>query len=313
MPTIKVCDLAYVRVRVPDLDRAEQFLTDFGLLRAHRSDDVLYMRGSGPSHHVHVTERGNDKFVSMAFSVSTEAELRAAARIPGASAVESIAEPGGGKRVRLHDPDGNGVEIVWGIDAVAPTDHPRHALNDAKSGLRRVGTLARHIRGPSKVLRIGHGVVMSASPVEGVAWYQEHLGLLCSDEIIMPDGTLGLSFQRLDRGEEYVDHHVLLVQAGPKRGLNHASYEVQDFDDLMLGHEHMKTKGYDAVWGVGRHVYGAQIFDYWMDPWGFMYEHWTDTDRFNAGFVGLRDATPESADGPWGMDVPARFFTHAHE
>jgi hypothetical protein len=59
-------------------------------------------------------------------------------------------------------------------------------------------------------------------------------------------------------------------------------------------------------------VYGSQIFDYWMDPWGFMYEHWTDTDRLNADFVGLHDASVESANGPWGMDVPARFFTHAH-
>lgn len=313
MPAIKVCDLAYVRVRVPDLDRAESFLSDFGLQRSHRTADALYMRGSGPSRHVHVTERGEGKFVSLAFNVATEQDLLAAAALPGASAVESIAEPGGGKRVRLQDPDGNGVEIVQGIETVPAIDHARHALNDAKAGLRRAGTLARYAPGPSKVLRIGHGVVMSPSPAKLAAWYREHLGLLCSDEIVMPDGSLGLSFHRLDRGQEYVDHHVLLIQGGPKRGLNHAAFEVQDVDDLMLGHEHLKKGGYDSVWGIGRHVYGAQIFDYWMDPWGFMYEHWTDTDRLNADFVGLRDAPVESANGPWGAQVPERFFTHAHE
>ncbi|TAK97955.1 MAG: catechol 1,2-dioxygenase [Rhodospirillaceae bacterium] len=313
MPTIKVSDIAYVRVRVPDLDRAERFMTDFGLVRAHRTNDVLYMRGSGPSHHIHVTERGEAKFLSLAFYVDTESELRAAAGIPGASAVETIAGPGGGKRVRLQDPDGNGVEIVWGLQTVAPIEHLRHPLNDAKVGLRRAGTLSRHTRGPSKVLRIGHGVIMSMSPAKAVDWYREHLGLLCSDEVIMPDGSLGLSFNRVDRGEAYVDHHVLLIQGGPKQGLNHAAFEVQDVDDLMLGHEHMMGKDYDRVWGVGRHVYGAQIFDYWMDPWGFMYEHWTDTDRLNSKFVGLRDAEVESANGPWGEQVPDRFFTHAHE
>lgn len=313
MPTIKVCDLAYLRVRVPDLERAEQFLTDFGLERSQRTADALYMRGSGPSRHVHVTERGEAKFVSLAFNVRTESELQAAAAIPGATAVEAIAEPGGGKRVRLQDPDGNGVEIVWGMESVPAIDHARHALNDAKAGLRRAGTLARHVRGPSKVLRIGHGVIMSQSPARLVEWYRDHLGLLCSDEIVMPDGSLGLSFQRLDHGQEFVDHHVLLIQGGPKRGLNHAAFEVQDIDDLMLGHEHLKSRGYDNVWGIGRHVYGAQIFDYWMDPWSFMYEHWTDTDRLNADFVGLRDAPVESADGPWGDQVPERFFTHAHE
>ncbi|HDR9501110.1 MULTISPECIES: VOC family protein [Burkholderia cepacia complex] len=312
MPTIKVHDLAYIRVRLPDLDHAEKFLTDFGLLRVYRTDDVMYMRGTGTSHHIHVTERGDEKLLSLAFSVASEADLHAATDIPGASAIEVIGGPGGGKRVWLRDPDGNGIEIVWGLQTVEPIPVPYQPLNDASEGLRRAGALSRHSRGPSKVLRIGHGVFMSINPVPMLAWYREHLGLLCSDEVVMPDGTIGLSFHRLDRGNEYVDHHVLLIQAGPKAGLNHVSFEVQHVDDLMVGHEHLKQQGYDAVWGVGRHVYGAQIFDYWMDPWGFMYEHWTDTDRLNADSTGLRDASVESANGPWGMDVPARFFAHAH-
>jgi len=28
------------------------------------------------------------------------------------------------------------------------------------------------------------------------------------------------------------------------------------------------------VWGVGRHVMGSQIFDYWYDPSKFMLEHY---------------------------------------
>lgn len=312
MATIKVNDLAYIRVQVPDLDRAEKFLTDFGLLRAERTQDKLYMRGTGTSHHIHITERGEDKLLSLAFSVASEADLRAATTIPGASQIEDIGEPGGGKRVRLRDPDGNGIEIVWGIESVEPVQLHRQPLNDALDGLRRAGALMRHKRGPSTVLRIGHGVFMSTQVQPMLAWYREYLGLLCSDEVVMPDGQIGLSFHRLDRGKEYVDHHVVLIQGGPSKGLNHVSFEIQDVDDLMIGHEHLKRQGYDAVWGIGRHVYGAQIFDYWMDPWGFMYEHWTDTDRLNADFVGLRDATVESANGPWGMDVPERFFTHAH-
>ena len=313
MPKIKASDLAYVRVRVPDLDRAEQYMTDFGLVRAARTDKTLYMRGSGPSHHVHVMELGEAKFVSLAFAVRNEADLRVAAELPGASPIEDIAEPGGGKRVWLTDPDGHRVEIVWGLQTVEAIDHPRHALNDAKAGLRRAGTLSRHTPGPAKVLRIGHGVIMSTTPGKMADWYREMLGLLCSDEVVMPDGSLGLSFNRLDGGQEYVDHHVLLIQGGPQCGLNHVAFEIQDLDDLMLGHEHLRAKGYDSVWGVGRHVYGAQIFDYWMDPWGFMYEHWTDTDRLNADFVGVRDAPVETANGPWGAQVPERFFTHAHE
>ena len=52
---IKVTDIAYVRLRAPDLDEAETFLTDFGLARSARTGDALYMRGSDTDHHCHVT------------------------------------------------------------------------------------------------------------------------------------------------------------------------------------------------------------------------------------------------------------------
>ena len=44
MTVIKVKDIAYVRLRAPDLDEAELFLTDFGLTRSARTDTALYMR-----------------------------------------------------------------------------------------------------------------------------------------------------------------------------------------------------------------------------------------------------------------------------
>ena len=313
MPTIKAADLAYVRVRVPALDRAERFFTDFGLQRAERTGNALYMRGSGSPHHVHVAELGDPKFMSIAFSVTDEEDLHALSLLPSASKVEPIEEPGGGKRVWLQDPDGNAVEVVHGVAAVSPIEHARHPLNDAQEGLRRAGVLSRHVKGPSKVLRIGHGVLMSANPRPVADWYREALGLLCSDEVFDPQGNLVLCFNRLDKGAEYVDHHVLLIQGGPRRGLNHVAFEVHDIDDLMVGHEHLQAAGYYNIWGIGRHVYGAQVFDYWMDPWDFMYEHWTDTDRLNASFKGVLDGTIESANGPWGAAVPERFFTHAHD
>ena len=311
MATIKVSDIAYARVRLPDLESAENFFTDFGLIRAARTEQALYMRACDTNHHVLIAERGEDKFLGLAFHVRDESDLEAATTVPGASDIETRNEPGGGKRVRLRDPDGNGLEIVWGMETSPPIVHQLYPLNDAREGLRRAGALTRHTPGPSKVLRLGHGVLMSTNPGPMIEWYRQHLGLLCSDEVRV-DGHVGLSFHRLDRGEEFVDHHVLLIQAGPAGGLNHCGFEVQDIDDLMLGHDHLKRKGYDSVWGIGRHVFGAQVFDYWMDPWGFMFEHWTDTDRINAEFVGRLDATVEDANGPWGMDVPQRFFTHAH-
>ena len=120
-----------------------------------------------------------------------------------------------------------------------------------------------------------------------VQWYRETLGLLPSDEVFRgePDHVVG-SFNRLDRGAEFVDHHVLYVMRGEKTGLNHISFEVQDFDDVLVGHEHLKASGYRPTWGVGRHALGSQVFDYWFDPWDRVHEHWTDSDRLNASALG---------------------------
>jgi hypothetical protein len=42
---IKIQEIAYVRFNAPDLDQMETFLTEFGMVRADRTSDALYMRG----------------------------------------------------------------------------------------------------------------------------------------------------------------------------------------------------------------------------------------------------------------------------
>src|ERR1700712_967248 len=116
MAVIKVRDLAYARLRSPDLDVQEEFLTAFGMVRAARTPTTLYMRGTDPVHHIHVTEKGEPGFLGFAWTVSNEDELKASAKFPGASGNESIDEPGGGKRVRLQEPNGYTIEIVYGIE-----------------------------------------------------------------------------------------------------------------------------------------------------------------------------------------------------
>src|SRR2546430_17192041 len=104
MAWIKATDIAYGRLRAPDLDVMEEFLTRFGMVRAERTNTALYMRGSDPAHHIHVTEKGEPKFVGFAYYAASEDDLERIARAPGASAVEAIDEPGGGKRARLSEP-----------------------------------------------------------------------------------------------------------------------------------------------------------------------------------------------------------------
>jgi hypothetical protein len=71
------------------------------------------------------------------------------------------------------------------------------------------------------------------------------------------------TFCRLDRGEELVDHHCFFFFGGPKFHVHHSSFETHDFDTQVLGHDWLRHKGYELSWGVGRHIMGSQIFDYW--------------------------------------------------
>ena len=85
MPVAKVTDIAFGRLQSPDLDLAEEFLLDFGMVRAARTKDALYMRGTDPAHYIHVTEKGEPKFLGLGWYAASEDDLKKAAALPGAS------------------------------------------------------------------------------------------------------------------------------------------------------------------------------------------------------------------------------------
>ncbi len=310
MPGIKVADIAYGRLRAPDLDAMEAFLTDFGMVRAARTPTALYMRGTDPTHHIHITEKGDPAFVGFAYYAPSEDDLYRLADTPGASKVEAIDEPGGGKRVRLREPNGYQIEVVHGIERLAPITVTRQSVNDGAMPLKRKGELYRLRRGPSQVKRIGHAVMGTPKLVETVRWFRETLGLLRSDDLYAgsKDNLIG-SFSRCDRGAEFVDHHVFFCLKHEKTGLNHFSFEVQDMDDVFVGHQYLKSLGkYEHMWGLGRHLLGSNVYDYWADPWGRIHEHWSDSDRLNAQSGGTLMPAEEGLVSQWGEPPPQKLL-----
>jgi catechol 2,3-dioxygenase-like lactoylglutathione lyase family enzyme len=302
---IKVHDIAYVRFAAPDLDAMERFLTDFGLAVAAREGDVLYARGTDPSPYVHVTELGDPGFRAVAFEAASPEDLAAAAKLEGASAVEKIDAPGGGQRVRFTDPDGYAVEVVHGRELLPALPVPKAAAYNRGSERRRRGELQRIAAGPAAVKRLGHAVVRVADFRRSEAWYKSRFGFLSSDEVYLaePDNVI-TAFMRCDRGNEYTDHHTLLCVGVGEVGFDHAAFEVEDIDALMAGHDHLERAGYEHHSGIGRHVLGSQVFDYWRDPWGHVVEHFTDGDLLNARHeTALHD--PATALGTqWGKFAP---------
>ena len=313
MVAIKAAEFAFPRMEAPDLDAMEEFLTHFGMVRAERTPDALYMRGADSHHHLHAVHKGGTKFIGFAYHAASEDDLKRLAKLPGASGIETLNEPGGGKRVRLTEPNGYQIEVIHGMQSVAPIKVERDAVNTGSDPLRRKGRLMRLSKSPTTLQRIGHGVLATPRVKETTAWFRETLGMIRSDDVYAGDkeNVIG-AFSRLDRGDEYVDHHVLFCVHNEKTGLNHVSYEAQDIDAVFQDHEHIKSVGkYEHMWGIGRHLLGSQVYDYWADPWGRMHERWADTDRLNAANGGHLLSAEEGFQSQWGERPPERFIGHA--
>ncbi|WP_232834008.1 MULTISPECIES: VOC family protein [unclassified Sphingomonas] len=280
-PLIRVEDIAHVRFTAPDLPCMAAFLQDFGL-STFEDAGVLYARGLNGAPFLHATGPGEPGFAGLGLRAASIKDLARLAAAEGVT-VEPFQAPGGGHVVSLRDPDGNLVEIVAGQAWESPPPpEPEWPFNSAADFLRSRRAV-RTTPGPSHIFRLGHCVLNVADFRRSENWYKARFGFITSDEIEASSGVAMGAFMRCDRGDQPSDHHTLfLAQLPSGPGFNHAAFEVLGLNDLMLGHDHLRTRKHKAAWGVGRHILGSQIFDYWKDPWGHELEHWTDGDRFTA-------------------------------
>lgn len=283
----KAFDIAYVHIAVDDMDRMAAFLNRFGMAAStlKTSDDgraVLYSRGAGGAPYQHIAETGDNRFIGFGFEFERQQDLDALAQMEGASKVEDIDAPGGGKRVRFTDPNGYQVAAIQGWRRMAPNEPQQRPPINTGSDQPRLGEPVCLQTRPSQVKRLGHCVLRVKDFRASEAWYKERFGLISSDEIYAGEesNVIG-AFMRCDRGDIPVDHHSLFLLQAPEPGLQHAAFEVHDWDDLMLGHDELEQGGYTHQWGVGKHILGSQVFDYWHDPFGNVMEHFTDGDLFD--------------------------------
>lgn len=312
MSLVKVSEIAHGRMGAPDLDVMEEFLTEFGMVRSARTATALYMRGTDPAHHIHVTHLGEPRFIGFAYSVEDPDDLVRAAKAPGASGIENIDEPGGGRRVRLTEPNGYQIELVHGIATLPALPVAGTPINTAAEPHKRTGSFMKLSGGPSHVKRIGHGGFSTPKLAESIRWFRETLGVIATDDMYRGDAAnISTSFSRLDRGDEFVDHHVLLLRRNDRAGLHHISYEVADVDDLFLGHAHLRKSGkYEHLQGISRVAIGGQITDFWLDPWGRMHEHWSDIDRLNAANGSRLIDLSTEVSATWGAPGSQRFLQY---
>ena len=284
-PIIKVHDIAWLEFEKPDLARAEAFSQAFGFSTALRTSDELCLRGTDPGSPCVLIRRGpRSTFVGTAYTAQDHSDVLRLAEATG-TRTHALPESLGGVAVDLVDPSGVTVRVVTGTHQVEglPTQAP-HQFNFGRE-LRRINATQRPPRVATRVQRLGHVVMQTTKYVESLNWYLDHLGMIVSDFLYYTgrrDRGPVMSFIRCDRGKTPSDHHTLAIALGPSNRYVHSAYQVSDIDAMAAGSRYLAELGYHRSWGIGRHIQGSQIFDYWRDPDGFLVEHFSDGDMFDS-------------------------------
>jgi catechol 2,3-dioxygenase-like lactoylglutathione lyase family enzyme len=307
---IRVLQPAFMQYRHTSLSEAERFLTDFGFALCGREAGALYFRGVAGDGYCYVAHEGEAEFISGAFEVADLATLEEASRtIENASRVLPLPGPQGGSYVQLRDPDGFRIDLVGGRSPFEPLAETRAPVINHGDRKQRFGQFQRFERRPARVRRLGHFGFNVSSFKMTFAWYRDNLGLVASDTLHAgPEDQDIAAFMRVARGDEWVDHHSLFFLESPIAHVHHCSFEVQDPDEVMMGSEWLKAQGWQQFWGVGRHILGSQVFDYWRDCSGFMIEHYADGDILTEDHVLGRHNVADEALSVWGPPPPGDFL-----
>lgn len=264
---ISLNHIAHVYYIHKNLEKAHQFLVDFGFSVTKQTENEIYYRGYGTEPFLYCARRGTeDAFGGTGWAVDSMEDLEMATGLPGATPIHDSDAPGGGKRVTFYDPvDNFPFHLVYGQTPVEMAEaFPELEYNFPNSKHRAANKTQRFKQGPAPTHKLGHfGVCVTDYP-KAYEFYTSNFNLKPSELVYSPDtGEDIMTFLHLDRGQEWVDHHAFFFYPGPKFHVHHSSFEVFDFDIQMLGHTWLAQQKYESCWGVGRHVMGSQIFDYW--------------------------------------------------
>jgi len=306
-PLIKAAGLACLEFEKPDLRKAENFLTDFGFTVADRSPEALVLRGRLAAAPCLVIRRGpRPRFTGPVFQAAARDDLDRLARGTGAD----VAGYRGGHAVGLHDPSGFPVRVAFGVPELpALPERPPLPLNFGHESAR-INAVQRPQQRPAEIERLGHVVLGTSRFRAALDWYLDTLGLIVSDFCYL-DGQRGrgpvMAFIRCDQGSVPSDHHTLAMLLQPHSGYVHSAYQLTDLDEVAASGQYLRDRGYRHSWGIGRHIQGSQIFDYWRDTDRLMFEHYADGDVFDSSVAAGWAPLSVSGLAQWGPRATADF------
>ncbi len=281
MTSPTIAGLRSVALEQPDLAAAEAFYTGiWNLDVVDRSDDAVYLRGTGPAHHILSLHRGPRAAVrNVTFQARSadaldriaDAAVAAGGRVlapPG-----PVHEPGGGRSVTIADADGRILRAVHGDAA------------HADMGSRR-----------DRPVRLAHVVLNAADVAKAQRFFEQALGFTLSDR------TRIMAFLRCNR-----DHHSVALGDADQAALNHIAFLMPDLESVMRGGGRMRDAGYPIEWGPGRHGPGNNSFNYFVGPFDVVIEYTAEIQQVDDSYPtgGPDDWTwPPGRVDQWGIAPP---------
>ena len=275
--------LRSVALTVPDLAAAEAFYTQvWHLAVAARTGSALYLRGSGPDHHLLALHAapGQPQLRQLTLRARSASALAAIAQATPAAGghVEHgpapAPDPAGGQHLLIRDADGRRFEIVHG-DAQRAADQPAPA---------------------DQPLRLAHAVLNSQAIARAQGFMEAALGF------VLADRTRIMAFMNCN-----ADHHSLALGDSDNDALNHVAFLMPTLDAVMRGGGRMKDAGHAIEWGPGRHGPGDNAFNYFIDPFGIVIEYTAEVEQIDQHYQPGSPADwvwPAGRVDQWGVSSP---------
>ena len=217
---INVLKLGSVHYRHADLEKARDFLRDFGMQEVLTSSSQIFFAGYGVDPYCYLAEHcpgSASSFVGSVWLVESYSELEKATALPHASSIHKADAPGGGDQVTISDPNGFSVTFIHGQqerkkpETQDLTFAKDQAAENQALNKPRQGQVRRYNVGPSPVHKLGHfGFIVPEDKFkETFRWYTTTLNLKPTDSVYNPvSGDDTTCFMHIDRGLEFTDHHV---------------------------------------------------------------------------------------------------------
>jgi catechol-2,3-dioxygenase len=258
----KVTAVRSITLGVPDLAASRSFYVDiWGLIPVIERSDAVFLRGTGPYHHVLALVSSAKPQVLELDLLADDRDAVAALhrQVTGSPATQTSAlgahdAPGGGYGFSFVDPDGRRVNVL--AEDVHHSDTAPH---------------------PDKPAKITHAVLNSPDMDKITSFYVERLGFEIKNRIKV------MSFLKCNQ-----DHHSLAFATGDASTLNHLAFAMSDVPAVARGAKRMLAHGYVIGWGVGQHAAGEDVYAYFEGPEGGGIEYIT---KVPAGWLGSADNT----------------------